>query len=203
MTDRLCPNGIGSFSPLSQLENCVFKPLYASLSTYGLLIAILSISYSTHVSAEPTELVIGGLSVLESKPDGTPWDLGFGAMARPDLVTEVWLGDELLLETPKASNTHSAAQVMSSPIFELTKEQEVVIKVIDKDLRADDLVEQFSIKVNLQDLKTYRRFELSGKSVISLTVQVKPPASNRFGPPQRDTFVPPPTLQETSATQKP
>ena len=157
------------------------------------LIVTLGAGLKTNIAvADPTELVLGGLSVVESKPNGTPWDLGFGAMSRPDLVIEIWIGDDRLIATPKVANSHSAAKVLSAPTFDLIGEQELIIKVIDKDLKADDLVERFSLKVNPNDVREYKRFELSGKSVISLTIQLKPPSSSKAGPPIRDAFASPP-----------
>lgn len=141
-------------------------------------------------SASPTELVLGGLRVMESKPSGASWDAGFGVMTRPDLIIEVSIHERVIFTTPKAANTHSATQVISSPIFSLNEEVTLVIKVIDKDLRADDLIDVFTLRVTPQTVAEREIFKFAGKSVISLSLQLKPANLQSSGPPRLNVFSP-------------
>ena len=131
------------------------------------------ILYTLSAVATPIQVEVHGVKVIETKPNGAHWDTGFGTMILPDLQVRIYQGKNVLWSTAKVSNRYESARVFTSPILILNDQSSLIIEVIDKDLRADDLIERFKVNLNEVIGHTPRKFQLSGKSVISLKLLLR------------------------------
>ena len=129
--------------------------------------------YALPATAMPIQIEVHGLKVIETKPNGAHWDTGFGSMILPDLLVRIYQDKQLLWSTAKVSNRYESARVFISPLLDLKNSPPLVIEVIDKDLRADDLIERFTLKLNHTIADAPHKIQLSGKSVISFTLLIR------------------------------
>ena len=139
-------------------------------------------------SAEVIEVVIRSLSVMETKPNGTAWDVGFGDMIKPDLKIEIYQNEDLIMASNKFPNTYRLRHTLTSSPFKFMESAALEIKVIDKDLKNDDMIDLFSIVLHHENIQDKKVFVLNGKSTLELMIQVQPseaalPSTQLEGPP--------------------
>ena len=136
-------------------------------------IICLLVLYASPVTAMPIQIEVHGLKVIKTKPNGAHWDTGFGAMILPDLLVRIYQNKKLLWSTAKISNRYESARIFISPPLSLNEHKPLVVEVIDKDLRADDLIERFTFKLEHKITAEPQKVQLSGKSVISCNVLIR------------------------------
>ena len=149
-------------------------------------ISILATTPKVAQAEVPMILEINQVTVSETKPNGKRWDFGLGRISKPDLVIKVSLDGEQILTTKKCKNTLSCMFKRSAP-FMLKEEQTLRFKVIDKDLKKDDLIDSLTVKIKEGDLNPRQEYKLAGKSTSMLSLTLRPfiePKSTKDMPPQ-------------------
>ena len=83
-------------------------------------------------------LALGHLVVHGRKPNGKPWDGGFGAVSAPDPYVLIYINGVKVKRTPVHKNQFSVS--LNQTWNNLRVGTQVKLVVIDKDLSADDRI---------------------------------------------------------------
>jgi len=137
------------------------------------LLSLLMTSPTIVWAEVPMVLELNQVTVSETKPNGKRWDFGLGRISKPDLVITVSLDGEQILTTKKCKNTLSCMFERSAP-FMLKGEQVLRFKVIDKDLKKDDLIDSLTVKLKEGEFNGKQEFKLAGKSTAMLSLTLRP-----------------------------
>lgn len=135
----------------------------------------ISLFFSSLALATPQVIEIHGVEVLPTKTNGETWDVGFGAMIKPDIQVRLSQTDKVLWQSSKMMNTYSNFRVHTTPPLELNTTHSLIIEVLDRDLRHTDLIEKFELSLTDISTKDSKVFTLSGKSVLRLKIVIKVP----------------------------
>ncbi|MBU0550417.1 MCE family protein [Myxococcota bacterium] len=105
--------------------------------------------------------------------DGKRWDL----LGRPDLLIQVWAGQQQILLTDPLKDTleHEWAALLTAP-FDLAARPRVRVKVLDVDVRMSDEIGIVELEPTLEDAASGRVFRLAAGRIAELQLQVLPHA---------------------------
>lgn len=133
----------------------------------------LCLSVQTVYATPHTVIELEEVSVQETKPNGHRWDVGFGMMSRPDLLVSFELNQEVLFVSKRSKNVFSSRFDQRSPPLKIDPDQTLVIRVIDRDLRADDLIDELRVPITMKEIREGKHFKLAGRSTRLLSFRLR------------------------------
>lgn len=140
-----------------------------------MIICSLWMMSATIASAEVTVMIeLSEVSVQQTKPSGKQWDFGLGKMSRPDLLVTIYLDGTPILKSKKYRDTFSAQFSERSLPLTLSGKRTLTVRLVDSDLRHDDLIDQLSVEVSEDDALMGRSFRLTGRSTLNVTLKMTP-----------------------------